>query len=244
MVHLILTGATGLIGSSVLHHMLNDAAVSRVSILSRRPVDMAQGHEDKVKVFIHKDFNKYDQTLLDELKDAQGCVWALGVSQNEVNKTQYVEITRDYTMAAANAFASIHPTSPFTFVFVSGEGATQNPGVLTPIYGRVKGQTEQDLVDFGESKKGMFNVYSVRPAGVDPRHHQEIHQYMPNQPLWKTTTLGVLGTIYKPMISPTKPFAKVFTELALSKGEPLKGEGLQLGGRVVPNVVLRRMAGL
>lgn len=85
MVHLILTGATGLVGSAVLHHMLGDAAVSRVSILSRRPVDMAKGHEDKVKVIIHKDFSKYDQAVLEQLKDAQGCVWALGVSQNDVD---------------------------------------------------------------------------------------------------------------------------------------------------------------
>lgn len=86
MVHLILTGATGLIGSGVLQQMLSNEAVSRISILSRRPVKMAEGHEDRAKVIIHKDFKQYDQALLDELKDAQGCVWALGVSQNDVDK--------------------------------------------------------------------------------------------------------------------------------------------------------------
>lgn len=85
MVHLILTGATGLVGSGVLHHMLTNESVSRISILSRRPVKMAEGH-DKAKVIIHKDFKQYDQALLDELKDAQGCVFALGISQNEVTK--------------------------------------------------------------------------------------------------------------------------------------------------------------
>ena len=84
--HLILTGATGLIGSGVLHHMLAAESVTRVSILSRRPVPMADGHE-KVKVIIHKDFNTYSDELLGQLKDAQGVVWSLGVSQNAVNKT-------------------------------------------------------------------------------------------------------------------------------------------------------------
>jgi uncharacterized protein YbjT (DUF2867 family) len=87
MVHLILTGATGLVGAAVLHSMLANDTISRVSILSRRPVKMAEGHEDKVKVVIHEDFNTYSKELLDELKDAQGCVWALGVSQNAVSKT-------------------------------------------------------------------------------------------------------------------------------------------------------------
>lgn len=87
MVHIILTGATGLVGSAVLDQLLLNQTVSRISILSRRPVKMAEGHEDKAKVIIHKDFKEYDQALLDQLKDAQGCVWALGVSQNDVNKT-------------------------------------------------------------------------------------------------------------------------------------------------------------
>lgn len=83
--HLILTGATGLVGASVLHNMLAQESISRISILSRRPVKMAEGHV-KAKVIIHTDFKVYDKALLDELKDAQGCVWALGVSQNDVSK--------------------------------------------------------------------------------------------------------------------------------------------------------------
>lgn len=83
--HLILTGATGLVGAAVLDGMLAQENISRISILSRRPVKMAEGH-DKAKVIIHEDFKTYNETLLDELKDAQGCVWALGVSQNDVDK--------------------------------------------------------------------------------------------------------------------------------------------------------------
>ncbi|KAL5416103.1 hypothetical protein PMIN03_002349 [Paraphaeosphaeria minitans] len=86
MVHLILTGATGLVGSGVLQQMLANDTVSRISILSRRPVKMAEGNEAKVKVIIHKDFKTYPLALLDELKDAQGCVWALGASQNDVER--------------------------------------------------------------------------------------------------------------------------------------------------------------
>ena len=83
--HLILTGATGLVGGAVLDSMLNNKAVTRVSILTRNPVRMADGHE-KVKVIMHQDFKIYSSELLEELKDANGCVWALGVSQNAVDK--------------------------------------------------------------------------------------------------------------------------------------------------------------
>ena len=88
--HLILTGATGLVGASVLHNMLAQESISRISILSRRPVAMAEGHE-KAKVVIHKDYKTYGKALLEELKDAQGCVWAQGVSQNAVSK-EFVDL--------------------------------------------------------------------------------------------------------------------------------------------------------
>jgi uncharacterized protein YbjT (DUF2867 family) len=83
--HLILTGATGLVGSGVLHHMINTPTVTKVSVLSRRPVPQAEGHE-KVKVIIHKDFNTYPSELLAQLKGAEGCVWAQGISITQVTK--------------------------------------------------------------------------------------------------------------------------------------------------------------
>ena len=85
--HLILTGATGLVGSAVLDAMINMSQVSKISILSRRPVKMAQDAQDpRINVIIHKDFESYDNDLLQKLKDASGCVWALGISQTAVGK--------------------------------------------------------------------------------------------------------------------------------------------------------------
>lgn len=81
--HLILTGATGLIGSACLQAMLSNKAVTAVTVLSRRQVPQAEGHE-KVHVILHKDFSTYPPDVLEQLKGAEGCVWALGVSQNDV----------------------------------------------------------------------------------------------------------------------------------------------------------------
>ncbi len=85
--HLILTGATGLVGSAVLDAMIKMKDVSKISILSRRPVPMAEAAKDpRVNVIIHKDFEKYDDEVLSKLKGANGCVWALGISQSQVSK--------------------------------------------------------------------------------------------------------------------------------------------------------------
>ncbi|KAF2204566.1 hypothetical protein GQ43DRAFT_387626 [Delitschia confertaspora ATCC 74209] len=240
--HLILTGATGLIGAGVLQHMLAVPEVTQISILSRRPVAMADGH-DKAKVIIHKDFDTYDKAVLEALKDAQGCVWALGVSQNAVNKTEFYKVTHDYPVAAAKAFSTLHPESPFTFVLVSGEGATQSPTMFTPHYGKVKGEAEASLLELNKATPN-FRPISVRPAGVDWRHHPEIHPFIPQQAMYKKTLLPLIDTVYKNMVTPTRPLSKILTELALSKGERLEGSDISGNGRIVSNVAIRRMAGL
>lgn len=83
--HVILTGATGLVGSAVLDGMMKIKEINKITILSRRPVQMAEAAKDpRVNVVIHKDFEKYDAELLAQLKGASGCVWALGISQTMV----------------------------------------------------------------------------------------------------------------------------------------------------------------
>ena len=85
--HLILTGATGLVGSGVLAHMLSlpEGTISRLSILSRSPVPMAEG-KAWVTVIEHKDYGQYPPELLQQLRGAQGCVWAQGISVSQVSK--------------------------------------------------------------------------------------------------------------------------------------------------------------
>lgn len=83
--HLILTGATGLVGAGVLQAMLTRESVTKISIISRRPVAMAEGHE-KAKVFIQKDFSSIEPSILEQIKGADGCVWALGISTSQVGK--------------------------------------------------------------------------------------------------------------------------------------------------------------
>lgn len=85
--HLILAGATGLVGSSVLDAMIKMKDVTKISILSRRPIPMADDAKDpRINVIIHRDFDKYEPDVLDKLKGANGVVWALGISQNKVTK--------------------------------------------------------------------------------------------------------------------------------------------------------------
>lgn len=85
--HVILTGATGMIGAGALDAMIGMKEITKITILSRGPVKMAEDAKDpRINVIRHKDFAHYDSEVLSQLKGATGCVWALGVSQTKVNK--------------------------------------------------------------------------------------------------------------------------------------------------------------
>lgn len=114
--HLVLTGATGLVGSAVLDAMLKTPAhaLPKITVLSRRPVRMVDDYnllqqqreqgarqtdgdpptaqareEERVRVILHRDFARYDDNndkLWDRVRDATGCVWALGIGQFQVGK--------------------------------------------------------------------------------------------------------------------------------------------------------------
>lgn len=248
--HVILTGATGLVGSGVLDAMLKAQDITRITLLTRRPVQMATDRADpRVNTIIHSDFNAYPPELLSQLQDAKGVVWALGISQTKVSKEDYVTITKDYAVSAAKAFSTLgNEKDPFRFVYVSGEGATQEPGRFSAIFARVKGETEKIL---GEMATPAFKVVSARPAFVDSAQHKEILPYVPDPALSEKAMRLMLGggirMFYTSMHSPTGPLGRFFTEMVTGKLDAkIEGDGsYRLGnGWVVGNVGIRRMMGL
>ncbi|KAF8522576.1 hypothetical protein BU17DRAFT_44552 [Hysterangium stoloniferum] len=235
--HLILTGATGTCGSAVLKHCIDNSAITRVTVLSRRPVPLANG-SDKVSVVIHKNFESYPQSLLDTLKGADGCVWALGIPRTKVSKEQYIKITYDYTMAAANAFASL--STPFKFVFVSGEGADMTE--RTPfLFGNIKGRAEKSLLALSD-RTSSLRVYSARPGYIDPEGDHlkpsTMQQYI--YPYTLVPGLKLLGGAY---IIGTKTLATSLVGLATGSGEPFPpGCGVEAEGRILRNSFLRGLS--
>ncbi|KAK5938873.1 hypothetical protein PMZ80_009065 [Knufia obscura] len=283
--HLILTGATGMVGTAVLHHILSLPATSpiaqkinRVSIISRRPEVPLLQHPDRpkqntftqVQVLHHTDFKDFEKDgLLAKLKGEEqdqkiAVIWALGVSQTLTSsEEQYDEITRIYPLEAAKAFSQTLEPKQLNFVYVSGEGATPSPGFMTPLFGRVKGRTETELIELMDTQPYSKNlkVFNVRPGGVDAG--AEADQKIVNELTHANdggtggTTRNTLGMrameklllpvfrsgVYKAMHSPTAEMARVMVELAVGDGEPVNVRGAEAGGRTLRNVALRRLGG-
>lgn len=250
MVHIILTGATGLVGSAVLAQLLHSTTIARVSILSRRPIAATEGHK-KANVIIQSDYSSYPQSVVDQLQDADGCIWAQGKSSLGMTEKDYTELTYDWPLAAAKAFGGMKQkdssSGHFNFVYVSGEGADQT-GKARAMFGRVKGRAEKDLVDLASSADSTgLTVYNLRPAGIDGSGSAA-------KPVDRVVTMPerMAGWLYPAVKlfapkwhTPVDSLAKVAIDLAVGDGKPLKAEaGVEPDGRTLGNVAIRRLAGL
>lgn len=147
---LVLTGATGFTGGEVLRQALEDASITEVLVLGRRPVGITHPKlRERLVDFLDYggiDFSAYD-----------ACAWCLGVSQTKANEEEYIRITLDYAMAAAKAMFTANPS--FRFCFVSGRSADPTEQKKT-LYARIKGRTEVRLRALSE------NVFVFRPGYI------------------------------------------------------------------------------
>ncbi|KAL8775544.1 MAG: hypothetical protein Q9209_000040 [Squamulea sp. 1 TL-2023] len=235
----------------MLAQCMRSPKVARVSVLSRRRVSQAEGN-DKVKVFIYKDYDAYPDSLLSELKGAIGCIWALGISTSQVKPDEYRKITYDYALAAAKAFASL--SSTFNFVYISGEGATHSPGRFTPLFARVKGDAETSLLALRSDRPGL-RIWNVRPAFIDESQNplKEGPDVMVKKLAYRAAPL--LRIVWPSGVSPTGPLAELLESCALETAsiedvkDRIQGTGVTVEegdtlGVLLANKGIRRLAGL
>lgn len=240
MSHIIITGATGSAGSAVLNHAIASPAISKISVLSRRPVKLAES-SSKTNVIIHEDFEKYSPELLAQLKGATGCIWAQGISTNGMSEPDYIKITVDYPLAAAKAFAGLG--EQMNFVYLSGEGADMQEKSWF-MYGRIKGRAEHRLLE-AQSAYPSLRVFNARPAVINPQG-----KYLAERPVSlhdrvSTGVGAVLATVWKNGEIATDRLAKTLLSLATGNGEPVAaGAGVKADGRVLGNTAIRRLADL
>jgi hypothetical protein len=168
---LVLTGVTGAAGIQIFRQAVLDAAITKITVLSRRalPSWMDIPKNDKTEVIILKDFLDYPSDLPVRLAEHDACVWALGKSSVGLSDEEYTRITYDYTMHFVNTLQEAGTKDktgePFRFVFISGEGADPS-GKSNLKFARIKGMTEKALFDLPLSSNIKASV--MRPAYFFP----------------------------------------------------------------------------
>jgi nucleoside-diphosphate-sugar epimerase len=165
---IILTGATGFVGSETLSQLLADPRVTQVTCLVRRPLVRT---DSKLAVIIHEDFMKYAEQLLARLADHSACIWTLGGKISDLGAGQEFErITHGFTLAFAGALAA-RIDAPFSFCYLSGMGADPSERSWLPWEKEnrcLKGRTEKDL-HLLHNEHPDFSAHCFRPGGILPR---------------------------------------------------------------------------
>lgn len=156
--NVLLFGATGMIGQSVLRECLRDPGVRRVVTVTRRPLDIG---DPKLQQIVQADVTDLASTGLDP-REIDACFWCLGVTSAGMSEAEYTRVTHDLAVNAARTLLLGNPA--ITFVYVSGVGAdsTEKGRVM---WARVKGRAENAVLALGFAR-----AYAFRPAFVLPQH--------------------------------------------------------------------------
>ncbi len=210
---IILTGATGMVGSEVLKQAIADPGITHITNIVR---NKPEAEDPKVTTVIHKNFLDYSG-LEDVFRNNEACIWCLGISQSLVTKEQYHVITYDYALAAAKAMLNTNPA--ISFLFLSGSGADPKEKSRT-LFARVKGKTENALL-----KLRFKKLYIARPAGIKPRR---VKQTAPWYEKLFFRLYPFLKIVLPSMVITSEELAKAMLHIVKSKGDKIIYESGEL----------------
>lgn len=71
---IVITGATGFLGSEVLEQCCHSTGIDSVIVLTRRPLQ-GNGIHAKIRQVIVQDFRCYSPEVLEAIADADACIW-------------------------------------------------------------------------------------------------------------------------------------------------------------------------
>ena len=154
--HLVLVGATGMVGGYAMRYALGHPAVERVTAIGRRTLCISH---PKLKEVQHPNFGDCS-ALREALSHQDAAVFCLGAYTGAVTDAELRMITVDYTVEFARV---LHTSSPNAeFVFLSGRGA--DPTEKSRIaFARYKGEAENALL-----AADFHAAYIFRPAYIYP----------------------------------------------------------------------------
>lgn len=169
----IIFGSSGMVGKGVLLECIDHEAISEILVVSRTPSGMQHA---KLKEVLHDNFTDFS-AIADQLKGFDACFFCLGVSANGLNEAAYRKITYDFTLAAAKTLVAINANMWFIYVSGMGTDSTEKGRLM---WARIKGKTENDLLNLGFKGAVMFRPGMIIPLrGIESRtpSYQKFYYY-------------------------------------------------------------------
>lgn len=156
MAHILITGATGMIGKGVLLSCLKDSSIEKIILLSRKTVGIL---DPKIQELIIEDFANLP-SIRGQVGKIDACFHCMGVSSLGMSESDYTLKTYLYTKLLADLCFEVNPK--MTFCYVSGTG-TSTAENSRSMWANVKGKAENYLI-----QKGFERVFLFRPGLILP----------------------------------------------------------------------------
>ncbi|WP_198664914.1 NAD-dependent epimerase/dehydratase family protein [Lewinella sp. IMCC34191] len=172
----MLTGASGMVGRAVLLECLDSPYVSRVLMINRRSIDL---QHEKLEEVLHRDFSDLSP-IVDQLRSYDACFFCAGVSSVGKDEAAYTRLTFDLVTGFARDLHDVNPDLVFTYV--SGMGTDPDGSQM---WARVKGRTEQALLNMGFRDAYMFRLGMLLPE-----------RKLPTKTRWIGALYGVLRPLF------------------------------------------------
>lgn len=156
----LLFGATGMVGQSVLRECLQDSSIDSIYSVGRSVTGIQHDKFHEIKQINLMDLSQIEN----QLSGFVACFFCLGVSSFRMTEEDYRKITYELTLSIAGTLSKLNPQ--MTFIYVTGSGTDSTEKGRT-MWARVKGKTENDLL-----KLPFKGAYMFRPGAIIP--HKEI----------------------------------------------------------------------
>ena len=161
--HILLTGASGMVGQSALAACRQEPRVTRVTALVRKRLGVAGG---KVHELVCPDLFEI-ATVANQLGTPDACLFCAGVSSIGMSEAEYRRARYDLTLAVAMVLVRLNPAMHFLYVSGAGTDSTEKGRSM---WARVKGRTENALTGLGFAGVALFRPGYIQPLnGVRSR---------------------------------------------------------------------------
>ena len=154
--NVIITGTTGMVGKGVLLECLESSAITAVTVINRKPLDLTH---PKLTEILHKDFLDF-APIENQLTDYDACFHCMGVSSVGMKEEQYNTLTYSITKSFVDTLHTKNPSMVFNYVSGTGTDSTEQGGKM---WARVKGKTENLILNAGFKDAYMFRAGAIVP---------------------------------------------------------------------------------
>ncbi|PWY64731.1 hypothetical protein BO94DRAFT_629345 [Aspergillus sclerotioniger CBS 115572] len=167
---LIVTGATGLLGTEVIRQSLQNNKITQVIALARKPVQV-DINSSKLKSVVIRDYGEYPDDVKADLSGADACIWTVAVTPFRQTQFDFAEIRRvcrDCTAEGFNAIYEAGSARPLRFLYVSATGTPRDPAQRPMVWGDyqvMRGETELMVLDFPSKYKDV-EVCIAKPGAI------------------------------------------------------------------------------